>query len=87
MKRWTLIFKALSNINRLKIIKILSGGKNLTVSGISEKIGISLNATSKHLIILSNLDVLESQGKDGHVFYKLNPNLPRDIKRSISLFI
>lgn len=87
MKRWILIFKALSNINRLKIIKILSGGKNLTVSGISEKIGISLNATSKHLIILSNLDVLESQGKDGHVFYKLNPNLPRDIKRSISLFI
>lgn len=87
MKRWILIFKALSNINRLKIIKILSGGKNLTVSEISEKIGISLNATSKHLIILSNLDILESQGKDGHVFYKLNPNLPRDIKRSISLFI
>ncbi len=87
MKRWTLIFKALSNINRLKIIKILSSGKNLTVSEISEKIGISLNATSKHLIILSNLDVLESQGRDGHVFYKLNPNLPRDIKRSISLFI
>ncbi len=87
MKRWILIFKALSNINRLKIIKLLSGGKNLTVSEISEKIGISLNATSKHLIILSNLDILEGQGKDGHVFYKLNPNLPRDIKKSISLFV
>ncbi len=87
MKRWVLIFKALSNINRLKILKLLAKKRCLSVSEIAHEINISLNATSKHLIILSSLDVLESEGKEGHVFYRLNPDLPRDLKKSISLFI
>ncbi|KKU94535.1 MAG: hypothetical protein UY26_C0001G0087 [Candidatus Jorgensenbacteria bacterium GW2011_GWA1_48_13] len=87
MKRWTQIFKALANINRLKIIKLLSGGRALNVSNIAGEIGISLNATSKHLIILSNLDVLDGNGREGHVFYNLNPKMPPDIKRSVNLFL
>lgn len=87
MKRWLLIFKALSNINRLKIIKLLAKGQSLTVSEIADEINISLNAVSKHLILLSNLDVLENTGKRGHVFYRLNPDLPADLKKSINLII
>jgi DNA-binding transcriptional ArsR family regulator len=87
MKRWTLIFKALSNINRLKIIKLLVKKRQLNVGEIAHEINISLNATSKHLIILSSLDILESEGKKGHVFYRLNPDLPQDLKKSTSLFI
>lgn len=87
IKRWVLIFKALSNINRLKIIKLLSKKQSLNVSKIADEINISLNATSKHLIILSNLDILENKGKQGHVFYQLNPKLPDDLKKSIKLFI
>ena len=87
MNRWTLIFKALANINRLKIIKLLAKRNNLNVSEIAEIIDISLNATSKHLIILSNLGILEGKGKQGHVFYRISDNLPDDIKRSINLFL
>ncbi len=87
MKRWTQIFKALANTNRLKIIKLLSNGSALNVSDIAGEIGISLNATSKHLILLSNLDILDSKGKEGHVFYNLNLKMPADLKKSINLFL
>jgi len=58
----------------------------MSVTEISEKIGISLKSTSKNLIILQNLDILESEGKNNHVWYRLNQSLPKDIRRVISLF-
>lgn len=87
MKRWTQIFKALANINRLKIIKLLSDGRRLDVSDIAVEIGISFTAISKHLILLHNLDVLENKGIQGHVFYSLNRKMPSDIKRAVNLFL
>jgi DNA-binding transcriptional ArsR family regulator len=81
MKRWSIIFKALSNVNRLKIIKLLSKSSSLSVGEIAEQIDISPKATSKHLIILHSLDVLESKGKEGHVLYSLNLRMPRDFYR------
>lgn len=86
MKRWTQIFKALSNINRAQIIKILSVRDRMSVSEIANELDISLKATSKHLIILHNLDVLSNKGKDSRVEYWLNPDLPADIKKTIKLF-
>ena len=85
-KHWANIFRVLSNINRIKIIAMLSGGKNMSVTEIADKLLISLKSTSKHLIILENFGVLESDGKRGHVFYSLNKNLPADFDRAIKLF-
>lgn len=87
MKRWTQIFKAFANINRLKIIKLLSDGRRIDVSDIAAEIGISLTATSKHLILLHNLDVLESEGRQGHVFYFLNRKMPSDVQGAVNLFV
>ena len=86
-KRWVNVFKALSNINRLKIIEMLQGGANLTVTQISCKLGISIKATSKHLIILQNLDLLENEGKTGRVFYKFSKSAPPDFKSIIKLLV
>lgn len=86
MKRWTQIFKALANINRLKIIKLLADHGPMTVSDIAAEIGISLKGTSKHLILLDNLEVLASQGKSGHVYYSFNFDVPKDFRKAIDLF-
>lgn len=86
MERWTLIFRVLGNINRLKIIKMLSGGESLSVGDIAEKLKISPNATSKHLIILQSVEALESRGTHGRVFYSLHKNIRSDFKRAIALF-
>lgn len=87
MKRWTVIFRALANINRLKIIEMLSDGKKMNVSDISGALKISFKATSNHLAILKNLEVLEAQGAAGHVFYFLDSQLPSDFRRAINLFL
>ena len=87
MKRWTQIFKALSNINRVRIVEILSARGRMSVSEIAGALDISPKATSKHLILLHNLDVLVNKGKDGRVEYWMNPNLPADIKKTIKLFV
>ena len=80
MKRWTVVFRALANANRLKIIQMLSNGEKLHVTDISERLKISFKATSNHLALLKNLDVLEAQGTAGHVFYSLNTRLPKDFE-------
>ncbi len=85
-KRWTIIFKAMGNVNRIKIIQMLKYGKKLNVTQVSNDLGISLKATSQHLIILQNLNILEAEGKQGHVFYNLSKTLPPDIKKTLELF-
>ena len=85
MKRWTVIFRALANINRLKIIKLLADGRKMNVTDIAEDLKISFKATSNHLALLKNLDVLEAQGIAGHVFYSFNWQLPKDFQKIIEI--
>ena len=86
MPRWTIVFKALSNINRLKIIRLLMTRGEMHVTDIAEALKISITATSNHLIMLQKLEVLETEGKGGHVFYALNAHMPRDFAKNIKLF-
>jgi len=85
VKRWAVVFRVLANINRLKIIKMLTDGRRMSVTDIAEELKISLKATSNHLVLLKNLDVLESEGKSGHVFYSFNRQLPKDFQNIIEI--
>jgi len=87
MKRWELIFKALSNINRLKIIKMLWSGESINVSDIAKKLDISFAGTSRHLIILRNFEVLQSEGKENHVNYYINSKIPKDFELVIKTIL
>ena len=87
MKRWTVIFRALANINRLKTIKMLASGRKMNVGDIAEDLEISFKATSNHLAILKNLDVLDAQGVEGHVFYSINLQMPKDFQRIIEIIL
>jgi len=80
------VFKAFANINRIKILKLLAGGKKMNVGNISTVLQISFTATSNHLIMLQKLEILEVEGRAGHVFYSINSNMPNDFRRVISLF-
>jgi len=67
------------------IVGLLRSSKPLTVTAIAEDLDVSHKAVSKHLIMLHNLDVLHSSGHSGHVFYSLNPEMPRDFKKILDL--
>lgn len=86
-KRWVRVFKGFSNENRIGIVKFLSDKKSKTVTDISEHLGISLKATSRHLVILEGLEVLESKGSQGHVFYSINSSMPADVRHAVNLFL
>lgn len=86
-KRWVNIFKALGNINRIKIVEMLSDGKSMNVTDIADEIKVSIKSTSRHLMILRNLELLEGDGRNGHVFYSLSKTAPEDFKKAIRLFI
>ena len=63
LKELTVIFKALADRNRLRIIKILQE-RPLCVCEIREVLGISQPAVSRHLNILKNAGLIEDE-KDG----------------------
>ena len=84
-KRWVVVFRTLANVNRIKIIKMLSGGGRMNVTEISTELSISFKATSNHLAMLRNLNVIEATGASGHIFYFINQNMPKDFREAIKL--
>lgn len=77
MKKLTAIFKVLANERRLRILKILLVRKELSVSEMANKIGLSYKSTSKHLIILEKAGFLQYRMEQMHTFYSINNKLEK----------
>ena len=66
------IFKALSDENRLRILKLIAGlGNRLCVGMIAHKIGITQPAVSQHLKILKNAGLVDSSRQGFHMHYSV----------------
>lgn len=76
----TKIFKSFGNQNRIKILRMLKREKESPVAKIAKEIKLSVKSTSKHLNILLHVGILENEGKNKSVFYKIN----RDVSRLVS---
>ncbi len=55
------VLKALANKRRVAILKFLKHTKQASVGEIADAIKLSFKATSKHLMILSNTDIVEKE--------------------------
>jgi DNA-binding transcriptional ArsR family regulator len=64
--------KALANRRRLAILSYLKRNGEATVGDIANEIHLSFKATSKHLGILSSVDILEKDQRSLQVYYKLS---------------
>jgi DNA-binding transcriptional ArsR family regulator len=78
IKKLEKVFKAFANRRRLMIVRHLKICDEASVTMIAEEIGLSLKATSRHLVLLAGADVLEKEQRGLVVFYRLsqNPNSP-----------
>ncbi|MBZ4663117.1 MAG: winged helix-turn-helix transcriptional regulator [Caloramator sp.] len=65
------ILKALSDENRIKIIKMLSCC-DMCVCDICDNLNLSQPAVSHHLKILSDAGILNTQRKGKWIFYSIN---------------
>ena len=86
MRKFERILKGLANHRRLAILKFLHKAKEANVSEIAGVIDLSFKATSKHLNILANLDILEKRQKSLEMFYRLGQS-PIALAKNIISYI
>ncbi len=65
------VLKALANKRRVAILKFIKKSGQASVGEIAEAIKLSFKATSKHLMILSNADIVEKEQTSLNMFYFL----------------
>ena len=65
------ILKALANKRRIMVLKYLKQSGKVSVGDIAEHIKLSFKSTSRHLNVLSSVDVLEKEQVGLTVFYFL----------------
>jgi len=86
MKQSTKLFKALSDTNRLRIVKMLEV-RPLCVCEIVDVLQLATSTVSKHLSILREADLIEAE-KDGKwVNYKLNTSEPGSLHNAFLNFL
>lgn len=84
LKVWTKIFKGFGNISRLRIIRLLHEEGELSVGEIAARIHVSAKGTSKHVLLLHGLGILDRNGRNGQVFYSLEDNFDVDVRSLVA---
>ncbi len=74
------LFKALGDVSRLKIIKILASHESNTfcVSQIAEMLGITQPAVSQHMSVLKKVGLLNCEQNGKKMFYSIDGKAFRD---------
>ena len=85
MKETEKILKALANRRRLAIVKFLNNRNEATVGEISSNIKLSFRATSKHLSILFNVNILDKEQRSIQMYYQLSNDIPKLAHQIINL--
>ena len=79
------ILKSVANLRRLAILRYLKYHKEASVGEAAIEIKLSIKATSKHLNILSALDILEKDQRNLQVFYRISNNNNPFLKHLLSI--
>ncbi|MDI6820807.1 MAG: metalloregulator ArsR/SmtB family transcription factor [Patescibacteria group bacterium] len=85
MKNLERILKSLANKRRLAILKYLKENREAPVGEIAHEINLSFKATSKHLGVLSAVDIVEKDQRILQMFYRLVPDQPTAVKSILNL--
>ena len=65
-------FKAIANEKRFLILKHLFSTKELNVGELSELIKLSFKSTSRHLVVLANVELVDVRQVNLNRFYSIN---------------
>ncbi len=75
-----LVFKAISDPTRRKILKLLRQG-DMTAGEIADHFSISKPSISHHLNILKQADLVQDERKGQFILYSLNTTVFQDLVR------
>ena len=85
MKELEKVLKALANKRRLAILKHLKHNREASVGEIARSINLSFKATSKHLAILTALDIIEKEQRSLQMFYTISKNQKSIVRHLFSI--
>ena len=76
------VFKAIGDINRMKIIKILASNpeESLCVIELADLLKITQPATSQHIKVLKNVGILVSKRVGNKTYYKIDADQLHEYK-------
>jgi DNA-binding transcriptional ArsR family regulator len=74
------VFKALADLNRLRIVLAFGGGQ-LCVCQIIALIGLAPSTISKHLSILHQADLVEVEKQGRWIYYRLSPAVDKRLMK------
>lgn len=77
------IFKILGDLNRVKIVEVLTHYPQLCVNDIAQFIDASIATTSHHLITLRKHGIIRSVKEGKHVFYMLNTSYVKSLFETV----
>ncbi len=80
MKQFIRVMKALSDPNRVRMIKIL-GVKELCVCELQDLIGLAQSTTSKHLKVLEEAGLVDYRKEGSWFIYRLSKGAESDYAR------
>lgn len=86
LEKYEKVFKALSDKNRLRILKILQK-KSLCVCEITEILKLATSTVSKHLSILHEAGLIIPERDKKWINYKINPNPKDNLISAALLFV
>lgn len=87
MQNWVKMFKLLGNENRLRILKLLTQHREISVRQISRKLDIREKLVSQHLVLLAHANFVQGKGKLASVYYALHPELRLEIRHILQKFV
>lgn len=79
------IFKILGDLNRVKIVEVLTHYPQLCVNEISQFIDASVATTSHHLITLKNNGIIKSVKEGKRVIYMLDTDYVKSLFETVEL--
>ena len=74
------VLRVLAGRKRLEILNLLSDARERSVGKIAADIKLSLKSTSKHLLLLSQVDLVEYRRQKNVVWYQASKVVPKYIK-------
>ena len=82
MKRFIRIMKAMSDPNRVRIIKLLQR-KELCVCELTELLGLAQSTVSKHLKLLDDAELIECRRDGAWIIYRIKAEPESSYARTI----
>ncbi len=83
MEDWVVIFKALGDETRLKILTLLFE-HGFCVGALARLVGKSEAAVSQHIRILRKAGILIGEKRNGYTFYEINTELAESLMAQIN---